>query len=118
MSESVTPTSCCTPPADEGGDGARQALVHDEALTERTLTRLRRIEGQVRGLQAMVAEHRWCPDILVQVASVQAALRGVERELLRHHVTHCVVQAVRDGDEGARDAVIAELVELCTKQGR
>jgi DNA-binding FrmR family transcriptional regulator len=110
--------TCCSPPAADTTGEARHALVHDEALTDRTLTRLRRIEGQLRGLQAMVADHRWCPDILVQVASVQAALRGVERELLRHHVTHCVVQAVQDGDETARDAVIAELVALCTKSGR
>lgn len=116
MSDPVV--SCCTPPATATPDGARQALVHDAALTDRTLVRLRRIEGQVRGLQAMVADHRWCPDVLVQVASVQAALRAVERELLRHHVTHCVVQAVQDGDDAARDAVIAELVELCTKAGR
>lgn len=110
--------TCCTPPVGAEPEGTRQALVHDAALTDRTVTRLRRIEGQVRGLQAMVADHRWCPDILVQVASVQAALRGVERELLRHHVTHCVVQAVQDGDETTRDGVIAELVDLCTRSGR
>jgi DNA-binding FrmR family transcriptional regulator len=109
--------SCCTPPGTEPS-AERQALVHDQALTDRTLVRLRRIEGQVRGLQAMVADHRWCPDILVQVSSVQAALRSVERELLRHHVTHCVVQAMQGDDVTARDAAIDELVELCTKGGR
>lgn len=110
----MTAPSCCHPA--DGAEPPRQALVADPAHTDRTLARLRRIEGQLRGLQAMVADHRWCPDILVQVASVQAALRGVERELLRHHVSHCVAQALAGDDAAARDAVIDELVTLCTKR--
>lgn len=74
--------------------------------------RLRRIEGQVRGLQKMVDEERYCADILVQIASVQEALRGVGKLLLQNHLTHCVSGAIRSGnaDEGSR--VVEELVEL------
>jgi CsoR family transcriptional regulator, copper-sensing transcriptional repressor len=63
--------------------------------------RLKRIEGQVRGLQRMVEEDRYCPDIIAQVAAVQEALRGVGRQLLRHHLSHCATDAIRRGPEHA-----------------
>jgi DNA-binding FrmR family transcriptional regulator len=63
------------------------------------LRRLRRIEGQVRGLQKMIEDDRYCIDILTQVASVTKALQGVALGLLDEHVRHCVADAVRAGDE-------------------
>jgi CsoR family transcriptional regulator, copper-sensing transcriptional repressor len=90
----------------------------DEALTTDTLARLRRIEGQVRGLQAMVADHRWCPDILTQIASVHEALRAVGKGLVTHHLQHCVTHAARSDDPAERDAVYEELVQLLYKQAR
>jgi CsoR family transcriptional regulator, copper-sensing transcriptional repressor len=63
------------------------------------LRRLRRIEGQVRGLQRMVEDDRYCIDILTQVASVTKALQGVAMGLLDEHLRHCVADAVR-GDDG------------------
>lgn len=74
--------------------------------------RLRRIEGQVRGLQKMVDEERYCADVLVQIASVQEALRGVGKLLLQNHLAHCVSGAIRSGDPAEGDRVIAELMEL------
>ncbi len=82
-----------------------------EALAKR----LRRIEGQVRGLQKMVDESRYCADVLVQIASVQEALRGVGRLLLQNHLTHCTTAAMRSGDPAEAERVIAELVELWGK---
>ena len=67
----------------------------------RTLKRLRRIEGQVRGLQKMVEEDRYCPDIITQIASVQEALRGVGRQLLRNHLKHCATSAIKRGKQEA-----------------
>jgi DNA-binding FrmR family transcriptional regulator len=78
------------------------------------LLRLRRIEGQVRGLQKMVEEDRYCPDIVMQIASVQEALRGVSRELVRNHLMHCVRRALRGSEKDAESA-IDELVELWSK---
>jgi len=64
------------------------------------LRRLRRIEGQVRGLQKMVEDDRYCIDILTQIASVTKALQGVALGLLDEHVRHCVADSVRAGEGG------------------
>jgi DNA-binding FrmR family transcriptional regulator len=73
------------------------------------LKRLRRIEGQVRGLQSMIEEDKYCIDVLTQIASVTKALQGVGLGLLDEHIRHCVRDAaVSDSDEG--DAKVAEAV--------
>ncbi len=87
------------------------AVAVDPAVREANLKRLRRIEGQVRGIQKMVEEGRWCADVLTQVGAVQEALRAVARELLRNHVRHCATAAIRAGGDQA-DAVVDELVEV------
>lgn len=83
----------------------------------RTLARLRRIEGQVRGLHRMVEEERYCADVLVQISSVQEALRAVGRELMRNHLKHCASAAVRAGDAPA-EAMYDELIDLMYKHVR
>ena len=93
-----------------GGEG-RKAVGVDPELKDRNLKRLRRIEGQVRGLQKMVEDDRYCPEIMVQIASVHEALRAVGRELMRNHLRHCVSQAVRTGGSAA-EASYDELLEL------
>ncbi len=86
---------------------------HVPAETKVSLAkRLRRIEGQVRGLQKMVDEERYCADVLVQIASVQEALRSVGKVLLQNHLTHCTATAMRSGDPAEAERVVAELVEL------
>jgi CsoR family transcriptional regulator, copper-sensing transcriptional repressor len=95
----------------------RKAVAVDPDIKDRTTKRLRRIEGQVRGLQKMVEEERYCADILTQVSSVHEALRGVARELLRNHLKHCASTAIRAGDAQA-DAMYDELVELVYRHGR
>ena len=72
--------------------------------------RLRRIEGQVRGLQRMVDEDAYCVDILTQVAAVQTALEQVAVNVLDGHVRHCVAGAVAGADEGEADAKLDELM--------
>lgn len=89
----------------------RRAVAVDPGIKKSNITRLRRIEGQVRGLQRMVEEDRYCADILVQLSSVQEALRGVARELLRNHLRHCASAAIRGGPEQA-EAMYDEIVEL------
>ena len=72
--------------------------------------RLRRIEGQVRGLQRMIDDDEYCIDVLTQIVSVSKALQGVGLGLLDEHLRHCVADAVRaDGDEG--DAKVDEAVQ-------
>jgi len=89
----------------------RAAVGVDADARDRNLKRLRRIEGQVRGIHRMVEEDRYCPDILTQVAAAQAALRSVARELTRNHLKHCTSAAI-EADDGTADEVIDELVDL------
>src|SRR4051812_38150429 len=93
------------PSAPDGQREHRHALAVDPKTKDANLLRLRRIEGQVRGLHKMVEEDRYCPDILMQVASVQEALKSVSRELVRNHLTHCARRALRGSDEQAQQAV-------------
>jgi DNA-binding FrmR family transcriptional regulator len=93
---------------------ARRAVAVDPAMKSSNLMRLRRIEGQVRGLHKMVEEDRYCPDILIQIASVQEALKSVSRELVRNHLTHCARRALRGSDAQAQEA-IDELVAVWSK---
>ena len=83
----------------------------------RSLNRLRRIEGQVRGLQRMVEEDRTCGDILTQVSSVQEALRAAGRELLRDHLKLSTRTAIRQG-ETAAEAACDEVVEMVFRHAR
>lgn len=95
---------------DEDGSG-RKAFGVDPDIKQRNLKRLRRIEGQVRGLQKMVEEDRYCADIMTQISSVHEALRSVGRELMRNHLKHCAAAAIRDTPEAA-EAMYDELTDL------
>lgn len=95
----------------------KTAVGVDPEIKASNLTRLRRIEGQVRGLQKMVEEDRYCADVLTQLSSVHEALRSVARELMRNHLKHCASAAIKAGDASA-DAMYDELVELMSKHLR
>lgn len=79
------------------------------------LTRLKRIEGQVRGLIKMIDDDRYCIDVITQVQAVTAALRKVEGEILKDHVSHCVEHALVSGDKKAQRDKIEELVEVLSR---
>jgi DNA-binding FrmR family transcriptional regulator len=98
--------------------GGRHAVGVDPEIKERNLKRLRRIEGQVRGLQRMVEEERYCADILTQISSVHQALRSVGRELVRNHLKHCAATAIRGGDAGEADEMYDEIIEMMYKHVR
>jgi CsoR family transcriptional regulator, copper-sensing transcriptional repressor len=89
-----------------------KALAVDPALKESNQKRLRRIEGQVRGLQKMVEDDRYCADIITQIASVQEALRGVARNLMKNHLHHCAAKALRSAKKEETDAMYDELLGL------
>lgn len=82
---------------------------------QKTLDRLARLEGQVRGIAKMVQEDRYCVDILAQTAAVRSALKGVERMLLENHATHCVEEAISSGDAQNQRAKFNELIALLQK---
>ena len=98
-------------------DSGRKATHVDAEARTRNLKRLRRIEGQVRGLQKMVEDDRYCADILTQISSVHEALRSVGRELMRNHLKHCAAGAIQAG-EPAASAIYDELVDMMYKHSR
>ncbi len=105
---------CALPPA--GGD--RRATGVDPEIKAANIKRLRRIEGQVRGLQKMVEEDRYCPDILVQLSAVHEALRTVGKGLMRNHLKHCATHAVQHGTPEQAESTYNELIDLMYKHSR
>ena len=82
------------------------------------LKRLSRIEGQVRGLGRMVEEGRYCIDIVPRIAAVRAALRRVEEDVLRDHISHCVAHAMASGDKVEQTQKIDELMDVLVRSAR
>ncbi len=80
--------------------------------------RLSRIEGQVRGVDRMVDEDRYCIDIVTQISAVRAALRRVEEAVLRDHVSHCVEHAISSGNKAEQREKIAELMAVIGRSDR
>ncbi|WP_187395027.1 metal-sensing transcriptional repressor [Pigmentiphaga aceris] len=125
-------SDCCTPSPEAtrgaaalssatSAAGAADTAADDSARTgpsvvqpgkPRLISRLNRIEGQVRGITRMVEDDRYCVDILTQVAAIKSALDGVAMQLLENHTHGCVARALRDGDG---DAAIAELMDVMKK---
>src|SRR5260370_1978155 len=94
----------------ETGPGGRKAIGVVPGLKEANQNRLRRIEGQIRGLQKMVEGDRYCADIITQVASVQEALRGVSRNLMKNHLRHCAAKSLQTGKKAAPQALYDDLL--------
>ncbi|HET9490815.1 MAG TPA: metal-sensitive transcriptional regulator [Methylomirabilota bacterium] len=89
----------------------------DETTKAKALGRLRRIEGQVQGLQRMIGNSESCVDILLQISAVQGALEQVRKLLLGRHIESCVSEAVRAGSRGDRQRKIDELIEVFARFG-
>lgn len=115
MAKKNQPACAHDTPADPAA--GRKAVAVDADIKEANLARLKRIEGQVRGIQRMVEGDRYCPDILAQLSAVHEALRGVGRELMRNHLRHCLAHA-QATDAAATQAMYDELVELMYRNAR
>jgi CsoR family transcriptional regulator, copper-sensing transcriptional repressor len=95
----------------------RKAVAVDPDIKAANLKRLRRIEGQIRGLHRLVEEDRYCADVLTQLSAVQEALRCVGRELMRNHLRNCAASAIRSGNAKAEE-MYDELIDLMYKNAR
>lgn len=84
----------------------------DKAHDKKLVDRLNRIEGQVRGISKMVADGRYCIDVLTQLRAVRAALSRVESAMLQDHLNHCIERAIEGGDPADQRARAAELIQL------
>jgi DNA-binding FrmR family transcriptional regulator len=91
--------------------------VLNEETRGKTLGRLRRIEGQVQGLQRMIDNDAYCVDILLQISAVQGALEQVQKLLLGRHIESCVAEALRSGSKGERQQKIEELLDVFARFG-
>ena len=94
------------------------AAAVDGEMKNDALVRLKRIEGQVRGIQRMVEEERYCADILIQISAVHESLRSVAQVMLRNHLQHCAADAIRSNDADRRSKMYDELIELFSKHVR
>ena len=101
----------------ESLDSGRNAHDVDPAIKDRNVKRLRRIEGQVRGLQKMIDDDRYCADIMTQILAVHQALRAVGRELMLNHLKHCATVAISAGN-GEAEPMYDALIEMMYKLNR
>ncbi len=84
----------------------------DDETRGKALGRLRRIEGQVQGIQRMVEEDKYCVDILLQLTAVQGAVEQVQKLLLGRHINSCVSEAIRSGNQRERQKKVDELLDV------
>jgi DNA-binding FrmR family transcriptional regulator len=110
--ETTSPCACGA----RSGSGTHSGV--DPEAKHAIGSRLRRVEGQVRGIQKMIEEERYCADVLMQLSSVQEALRGVGRALLQNHLKHCATEAIRSADHAKAEAMYEELMELMYKNAK
>ena len=96
----------------------RKAFGVNPEIKVSNLRRLSRIEGQLRGIQRMVEEDRYCVDILTQLSSAHEALRAVARSLMRNHLEHCMTHAIKSGTEDEKQDMYDELLEMIYKNAR
>lgn len=95
----------------------RKAVAVDQVLKASNIVRLKRAEGQVRGIMRMVEEDRSCADTIIQIAAAQESLRAVAKNLLKNHLKHCARAALKAGEAEA-DAMCNELMDVMSKIAR
>ena len=95
-----------------------RTMSREAAARQNLLLRLRRVEGQVRGVQKMVEDDRYCPDVLMQMSAIHESLRAVERILMKDHLQHCATEALRSGDDKQAQRTYNELTELFYRHAR
>jgi CsoR family transcriptional regulator, copper-sensing transcriptional repressor len=97
---------------------SKKAMAVDPETKASNLRRLRRIEGQVRGIQKMIEEDRYCPDIMIQLSAVHEALRTVGRALMSNHLKHCATHSITNGSPEEVESTCKELLDLIYKHSR
>jgi CsoR family transcriptional regulator, copper-sensing transcriptional repressor len=103
--ESMNDPECCH-------TGEERKSHHSDKLKSNLMTRLNRIEGQIRGVRGMIEKDTYCDDILNQIAAVQSALNGVGKLLLESHMKSCVVERIQAGDHEVLDELLVTVNKL------
>jgi DNA-binding FrmR family transcriptional regulator len=89
----------------------------DPETKQRALARLRRIQGQIQGVQRMVDEDKYCVDIMLQISAIQGALDQVSKILMARHIESCVLDSVKAGTQKKRARKVEELIQVCARYG-
>jgi CsoR family transcriptional regulator, copper-sensing transcriptional repressor len=106
VKEKVEKPACCC------GTGIHAHKMRTEQEQKALITRLKKVEGQIRGIERMVEEHAYCPDILVQVSAATSALNSFNKTLLACHIRGCVAEDIREGNDETIEELCAVLQRL------
>ncbi|KKK37910.1 CsoR family transcriptional regulator [Mesobacillus campisalis] len=96
-------------------DGADRKSHHSDKLKSNMITRLNRIEGQIRGIKGMIEKDTYCDDVITQISATQAALNSVAKILLEGHMKSCVVERIQEGDHEVVDELLVTIQKLMKK---
>jgi DNA-binding FrmR family transcriptional regulator len=100
------------PNCHDGSEDGKRKSHHDEKTIQELVTRMNRIEGQVRGIRGMIERRVYCDDILNQMSSVQSALHGASQLLLEKHMKSCVTEQLQSGDGQVVDELLKTIFKL------
>ncbi len=106
--ESCAEVECCTATSDRKSH-------HSEQTKKNLVTRLNRIEGQIRGVKGLIEKDTYCDDVLTQIAAIQSALNGVSKILLEGHLKNCVVERIQEGDMDVLDEFLTTIQRVMKK---
>lgn len=101
--------SCC------GAEGSERKSHHSDKVKNNLITRLNRIEGQIRGIKGLIEKDTYCDDVITQISATQSALNSVAKILLEGHMKSCVVERIQEGDFEVLDEVIVTIQKLMKK---
>ena len=108
METEVNHDTCCS------SNNVRKSH-HSEATKKNLVTRLNRVEGQIRGIKGLIEKDTYCDDVITQIAAAQSALNGVAKLLLETHMKECVVDRIQEGDLEVLDEVLVTIQRLMKK---
>ncbi|WP_314588636.1 metal-sensitive transcriptional regulator [Paenibacillus terrigena] len=97
---------------DSCAEGHHRKSHHSDKTKSNLISRLNRIEGQVRGVKGLIEKDTYCDDVLNQIASIQSALNGVGKLLLEHHMKSCIVERIQEGDHDVLDELLTTMNKL------
>ncbi len=106
--ELIESENCCS-------NHSEKVSHHSEKVKKSLVTRLNRIEGQIRGIKGMIEKDTYCDDVITQISAVQSALNSFSKELLDHHLRSCVTERIQDGDLEVVDELLVTIQRLMKK---
>ncbi len=101
--------SCCAT------SGSHRKSHHSDKVKSNLVTRLNRIEGQIRGIKGMIEKDTYCDDVITQISATQSALNSVAKLLLEGHLKTCVIERIQEGDHEVLDEVLVTIQKLMKK---